>query len=408
MLKYFVSILVLSLFANSAYAQYIRYNETLFGNYVPSPPYRVGHIYDVDSFGNRIKHDDSLEIFEWDSNGSNIQWENAAGYNPKIYDYSYFQIRYETNNLIVLSKFIRVAKYVAGLFNPANLWDSVHIYYTYDSSTGNYLLKNKYTQLLNKKGKVFNSENINYYFDGNGSDTLIIYQRWDAVNSAWKDSAKSIAKFIPSMGIPQWYYHWIYANNKWMLHTVDSMLYDSASNPKAIFTQVNHNGNLVDSSRRFMHRLDAHTLENVHWIWIDSAWIKDTIAIFYTNYNGIATKLFKFYDPKTQIAVKAIKCNYANPDLTGLKQDINNSANFQIYPNPTLGTMNIDYTLDAAQEVLINIYNLMGKEVRHIEYSIQDGGKHHAQIDLTELPEGIYFIKFQCKETQNIQTLIKQ
>ncbi len=411
MLKYLLASFLLLICMGSLQAQHIRYDETIFGKYVPSPPYINCSVFDADSFGRSIQNNDSFELNQLDSSRSNIHWENITSYGINGTNRRcYFQTRYEVNNNFVTSKYIRVTKYTYGLLIPSNLRDSAHIFYTYDSSSGRYMYKSILTQLVDAKGSSYNYEKTDYYYDSNYTDTLEMYRQWDIVNKAWKDSAKSVAVFSPSLGVPQWYKHFIYSKSQgaWLLNTIDSMSYDSAANPKAICTQVNRNGKLIDSSRRFLIRINADTFENDHWIWNGKQWIKDTIAIFYFNSVGIVAKVFKIYDPVSQLVVNAFKCRYANPQFEGIDNDSAiTSSSLHIYPNPAFETVTIEYTLPDVQDADIAIYDLMGRQVKHIFNSKQPDGKHLEQINIQDLPPAIYIVKVQLVGISQEEKLVK-
>ena len=410
MLKYLLASLILMICACSLFAQHISYDETIFGKYVPSPPYINCSVFKVDSFGRSIQNNDSFELNQTDSNRSNIHWENITSYGINGTNRRcYFQTRYEVMNNVVKSKYIRVTQYTYGLLIPSNLWDSAHIFYTYDSTSGRNMYKSILTQLVDTKGGANNYQKTDYYYDGNYSDTLEMYRQWDSTNRVWKDSAKSVAVFSPSMGVPQWYQHYLYSKNKgaWLLHTVDSMSYDSAANPKAICTQVNRNGKLIDSSRRFLKRMNTDTLENDHWLWNGSQWIKDTIAIFYYNSTGIDAKVFKIYDPVSQLVVKAFKCRYANPNYSGIDEDSITTSYLHIYPNPALENVNIEYTLSNAQDADIAIYDLMGRQVKNIFYAKLPEGKHTEEINIQDLPPAMYIVKLQLDGVSQEEKLVK-
>lgn len=67
--------------------------------------------------------------------------------------------------------------------------------------------------------------------------------------------------------------------------------------------------------------------------------------------------------------------------ITGLDKEVKNDA--IVYPNPTSGLVSIKNT--AAMD--ITVYNVTGSQVLKME-------KNTTQIDLSDLPDGVYFVKF--------------
>ena len=236
---------------------------------------------------------------------------------------------------------------------------------------------------------------------------------WDSINEKWVDSAKTRGIFRVGLGIPQWYQHWTYDNvaNGWKVHTIDSIVYDSAANPKYIFTKVNHRGILLDSSFRIIKR-EADTVNNIHYVFSNGKWIVDSIVIMHFNYNGLWSKFIKVYDPITQLFKTGVKINFANPYFekiiyADIEEGINDDEVLHLYPNPTTSAFNLEYTLNEADNVDINIYDITGRQLKHIFHSGQNPGKHLEQIDIHDFPTGIYLVKMQMNNMTKEVKLIK-
>ena len=77
--------------------------------------------------------------------------------------------------------------------------------------------------------------------------------------------------------------------------------------------------------------------------------------------------------------------------FTGLKEIIPQLA---IYPNPSNGKFEISFTLRHSSEIKLALYNALGKEILMLsEGKIQPAGQNIIEIELLELPVGIYFCK---------------
>ncbi len=73
-------------------------------------------------------------------------------------------------------------------------------------------------------------------------------------------------------------------------------------------------------------------------------------------------------------------------------EELNENKVFTIYPNPTNGKINlkINQTEDLKIKNII-VYNVFGAEL-FLDFQIKS---NHLQIDLTQLPNGVYFVELQ-------------
>lgn len=107
--------------------------------------------------------------------------------------------------------------------------------------------------------------------------------------------------------------------------------------------------------------------------------------------NGMISKYFNVLNPATGAA-------------TGISA-IDNSSEIKIYPNPSNGIYNIQYTSElAGQKKNISIYNVLGERIY-----LSDEKVETSNIDLTSQPSGIYFITIETEDHKLIKDrIIKQ
>jgi hypothetical protein len=67
--------------------------------------------------------------------------------------------------------------------------------------------------------------------------------------------------------------------------------------------------------------------------------------------------------------------------------------NADIYPNPTCGIVNLQFTVYSLQSVVVKIYNTDCREVATVLEKQLPAGQHTVQFDVSGLPSGIYFLK---------------
>jgi len=79
---------------------------------------------------------------------------------------------------------------------------------------------------------------------------------------------------------------------------------------------------------------------------------------------------------------------------TSIPSYVNNDVNLEIFPNPCLDILNIQYVISKESIVQIFIYNQVGQIVQIISNSkLQLPGKYVQFVDGNDLEEGMYFVK---------------
>jgi hypothetical protein len=77
----------------------------------------------------------------------------------------------------------------------------------------------------------------------------------------------------------------------------------------------------------------------------------------------------------------------------------------ECYPNPFNAQTNIQFTLPAASEVNLSIYNLMGQKIATLVNGIMGAGYHTSIWDASDQPSGIYFIRFNDRNNSQSRKL---
>jgi len=76
---------------------------------------------------------------------------------------------------------------------------------------------------------------------------------------------------------------------------------------------------------------------------------------------------------------------------TGIESNISNMSVSQNRPNPFNGTTAIDYNLDKAANVSLNVYNVAGAQIMSITEGLKTAGTHTITIDGSDLQAGVYY-----------------
>ncbi len=83
-----------------------------------------------------------------------------------------------------------------------------------------------------------------------------------------------------------------------------------------------------------------------------------------------------------------------------------NTAQLNLFPDPVHSELNIQYFNNTADEIHINIINSQGKVLR--SWKEKTAGVMLKKIDISQLNQGIYFVKLQSRNNNMVRSFIKQ
>ncbi len=116
-------------------------------------------------------------------------------------------------------------------------------------------------------------------------------------------------------------------------------------------------------------------------------------------------------------------CNSSKNTKFSTNQDIKNTIyendvklisentykkNVQIYPNPFTSQTSIEYTLQETSYVSIEIYDLMGRQILIENINNKGQGRHIYNLSGINFQNGIYIVKVQTKEYEEVLFIYKQ
>ncbi len=77
-----------------------------------------------------------------------------------------------------------------------------------------------------------------------------------------------------------------------------------------------------------------------------------------------------------------------------------------VYPNPTRKECNIRYTLSNNCSMNLSLYDVTGRLIKNIINDTQNAGVYHTKCSMTDLPQGIYFVRLSTDDYSAIKKAI--
>ncbi|MCK9612117.1 MAG: T9SS type A sorting domain-containing protein [Bacteroidales bacterium] len=90
----------------------------------------------------------------------------------------------------------------------------------------------------------------------------------------------------------------------------------------------------------------------------------------------------------------------------GVKENISNNINMNIYPNPSSDYTNINLNLEKSSDVKVTVTNLVGQEVISKTYGKLINGNHTLSMNIKSLNSGIYFFTVEAANERITKKII--
>lgn len=102
-----------------------------------------------------------------------------------------------------------------------------------------------------------------------------------------------------------------------------------------------------------------------------------------------------FYNVVGAVSASALQSAIDNAlaATTGISENHNLNMGLSLFPNPAVNYSKVNYTLNKASNVSLDILNLLGEKINSISLGTQSAGKQEYQVSFEAMKEGIYFIK---------------
>lgn len=168
-----------------------------------------------------------------------------------------------------------------------------------------------------------------------------------------------------------------------------------------IYITVRYNSNFYGEGDLYVYKLDQSA--NTLWFHrIGTSYELDSSNIAADLIDNTGSELILFGSTDITDVVSLAKSFWYGIDIiTGL-EELANTKQLLLYPNPT--PANIQLNLNENTASLVNIYNAMGKLV----YSKNFNNTSLANIDLSALPRGTFFVELIENKKRRLQKLLIQ
>lgn len=122
-----------------------------------------------------------------------------------------------------------------------------------------------------------------------------------------------------------------------------------------------------------------------------SQWRQETVNISSSSYNNKPNVRFKFeYTQGTGNNIYIDDLNLTG--TVGVNDLMEQSLDFNVYPNPAVSVASIEFTLPAKNKVLIDVVDVTGRVVNNIEETELDAGDYQFQLP-AGLSKGVYGVR---------------
>ncbi|MFH1296774.1 MAG: C10 family peptidase [Bacteroidota bacterium] len=116
-------------------------------------------------------------------------------------------------------------------------------------------------------------------------------------------------------------------------------------------------------------------------------------------------KMFMIFMTNSTVTANGWKLYYPKKPNIGIteKQHI---RNLRIYPNPTAGNLNLEFTSANTEEIVVSLHSLDGRMISRYMFSTS-AGRNHREYDIREVPPGIYLLQIRSQCELLTQKVIK-
>lgn len=175
--------------------------------------------------------------------------------------------------------------------------------------------------------------------------------------------------------------------------------YDNANNNYTILYEAKENIDWVTGEKQvYSYDNNRNTTRAESYWWHNESWIPAaTYHKIYFNHN----QEYLIFDAAVVTVDYSSFTDVANENMCGFSFILK-----QNYPNPFNPTTTISYSLLSAAKIKLNVYNILGQEVKILENEFKHAGNYSINFNTSHLPSGIYFYKLEAGQFSRIKKMI--
>lgn len=118
-----------------------------------------------------------------------------------------------------------------------------------------------------------------------------------------------------------------------------------------------------------------------------------------------STLLIISYSTNTFITTPDTAVYYFTRFPAGVSTVANQQNSLNIYPNPTTGAFNIQFSLSERKPITITLYDMLGRQVATIANSDYEAGDHNISYNTSGLSKGVYMVSMKSDTQVWVQKL---
>jgi hypothetical protein len=88
----------------------------------------------------------------------------------------------------------------------------------------------------------------------------------------------------------------------------------------------------------------------------------------------------------------------SNLNINQVKDIVNRANDISVIPNPSTGVGLISFNLTTSSQVVLEIFDILGREVERVSNKFESEGDHSERFDLSDKPGGTYFITLRTND----------
>ncbi len=115
--------------------------------------------------------------------------------------------------------------------------------------------------------------------------------------------------------------------------------------------------------------------------------------------NNAVSAILVLYEYEVDSAGGGPQSSQSMPTQTG-------HLTLSVYPNPVKKVIGIEYNLPAKTDIKLSIFDVTGRLIKNIVSENQESGIFHKSFDITNLSQGVYFIRLNTRDKSLVEKVI--